>query len=117
MYQKKMYKNIYVRGSGLECQAVTAQERLRGTTLCPRSVVAGRSYPASEVSSSWEETPQVRGQGRVGEATSRPRPGTVTLRSHPEPEARSGSWEEPEARANGWEEQPEERWLRRHRRA
>ena len=41
----------------------------------------------------------------------------MTLRSHPEPEARSGSWEEPEARANGWEEQPEERWLRRHRRA
>ena len=41
----------------------------------------------------------------------------MALRSHPEPEARSGSWEEPEARANGWEEQPEERWLRRHRRA
>ena len=30
------------------------------------------------------------------------------------------SWEEPptpEARAGGWEEQPEEQWLRRHRRA
>ena len=38
----------------------------------------------------------------------RPRPGAVTLRSHPEPEARGGSWEEPptpEARAGGWEEQ------------
>ena len=40
----------------------------------------------------------------------RPRPGAVTLRSHPEPEARGGSWEEPpttEARASGWEEHPE----------
>ena len=38
------------------------------------------------------------------------------MRSHPEPEARGGSWEEPpmpEAR----EEQPEEWWLSRHRRA
>ena len=44
----------------------------------------------------------------------------MTLRSHPKPEARGGSWEEPptpEARAGGREEHPEERWLRRHRRA
>ena len=44
----------------------------------------------------------------------------VTLRSHPEPEARGSSWEEPptpQARAGGWEEQPEEWWLRRRRRA
>ena len=44
----------------------------------------------------------------------------MTLRSHPEPEARGSSWEEPptpEARAGGREEQPEERWLQRHRRA
>ena len=42
------------------------------------------------------------------------------MRSHPEPEARGGSWEEPpmpEARAGSREEQPEERWLRRHGRA
>ena len=71
----------------------------------------------SEVRGGREETPQVRGQGQLREATLRQRPGVVTLRSHPEPQARSGSWEEPEARANGWEEQPEERWLRRHRRA
>ena len=34
----------------------------------------------------------------------------MTLRSHPEPKARGGSWEEPptpEARAGGQEEQPE----------
>ena len=46
--------------------------------------------------------------------------GAVTLRSHPKPEARRSSWEEPptpEARASGQEKQPEERWLRRHRRA
>ena len=44
----------------------------------------------------------------------------VTLRSNPEPEARGGSWKEPpmpEGRARSWEEQPEERWLRRRRRA
>ena len=42
------------------------------------------------------------------------------MRSHPEPEARGGSWEEPpmpEARVGGREEQPKERWLLRHRRA
>ena len=42
------------------------------------------------------------------------------MRSHPDPEARGGSWEEPltpEAKAGGWEEQPKERWLSRHRRA
>ena len=62
----------------------------------------------SEVSSSSrEELPRVRGQGRPGEATSRPRPGAVTLRSHPEPEARAG----------GCEEHPEERWLHDCRRA
>ena len=44
----------------------------------------------------------------------------MTLRSHPEPEAKGGSWEEPptpEARVSGWEEHHKERWLRRHRRA
>ena len=44
----------------------------------------------------------------------------MTLSSHPEPEARGGSWEEPplpDARAGGWEEQSEEWWLHRHRRA
>ena len=44
----------------------------------------------------------------------------VTLRSHPEPEARGGSWKKPslpEARAGGWEEQPKKWWLHRRRRA
>ena len=65
--------------------------------------------PASEVSGGWEETLRIRGQGRPGEATSPPRPGAVTLRSHPKPEARGGSWEErptSQARASGREEHP-----------
>ena len=81
-------------------------------------MAAGRSYPASEVKGGvQEETPRVRGKGC-------PRPGSVTLRSHPEPEARGGSWVEPpmpKARAGSREEQPEElpeeQWLRRRRRA
>ena len=61
----------------------------------------------SEVRGGREETPQVRGQGQLREATLRQRPGVVTLRSHPEPQARSGSWEEP----------CKELWLSRHMRA
>ena len=57
-------------------------------------MAAERSYPASKVSGCREETPRVRGQGLPGEATSHPRPGVVTLRSHPEPEARGSGWEE-----------------------
>ena len=62
---------------------------------------------------------EVRG-GREKPPHTRGRPRAVTLRSHPEPEARGGSWEEPptpEARAFGREEQPGERWLSRRRRA
>ena len=48
-----------VRGNGLECQAAVVQERPGGATQRPRSgVVAERSYPASEVSGGWEETPR-----------------------------------------------------------
>ena len=63
----------------------------------------------SEATGGQEETPHIRGQGRPGEATSRPRPGVVTLRSHPKPEARGGSWEEPptpEARASSQRSNP-----------
>ena len=67
----------------------------------PASEVWGggqEELPASEANGGREETPSVRAQGRLGEATSHPRPGAVILRSHPEPEARAG----------GREEQPEE---------
>ena len=60
-----------------------------------------------------EELPQVRGQGRLGEATSHLRPGAVALRSHPALEAGAA----PEARGGVWEEQLEERWLCGHRSA
>ena len=79
----------------------------RGATLRLRSVAVGRRYPATEPSGGQEKTPRVLGQGQPGEVTLHPRPGVVTLRSHPKPEARAGSWEE----------QPMEWWLRRHRRA
>ena len=108
-------------GSQEELPSVRGQWQPGGATLLPRSgEAAKRSYPASEVRGSQEETPQVQGQGQPGEATWHQRPGAVTLRSHPEPEARGSSWVEPptpEARARGQEEHPEERWLRRPRRA
>ena len=65
-----------VRDSGLECQAATAQERLRGATPPPRSGAMARrrypipeardggrgSHPASEVrSGGWKEQPHVQG--------------------------------------------------------
>ena len=70
-------------------------------------MAAERSYSASRVRGGPKETPQVRGQGWPGEATSRPRPGAVALRSHPVLEARG----------HGREEPPEERWLRGRRSA
>ena len=76
------YPTSEVRGSGLECQAASAQEQWRGATLSPRSVVAGRSHLV----------PKARG-GDPEES----------------PQARGGKWEEPatpEPRASGWEEQP-----------
>ena len=46
---KRSTSTSEVRGSGRECQAATAQERLRGATPPPRSgVAAGRSYPTSK---------------------------------------------------------------------
>ena len=46
---RRSYPTSEVRGSGPECQAVTAQERLRGATPRPRSgAVDERSYPKSE---------------------------------------------------------------------
>ena len=76
---QRSYPMFEVRGSSLECQAATAQERPRGATLRLRSEAAGRSLLA-------------------------PRPGAVTLRSHPEPEARGGDLEEPPRdRGQGWQ--------------
>ena len=88
----------------------------REETPCPEvRAAARRSYPTSEASGGREEKPRVRDQGWPGEATSRLRPGAVTLRSHPKPEARGSSCEEPPMPEA--EEQPKQWWLRRHRRA
>ena len=50
-----------VRGSGLECQAATVQERPKGATPWPRSgVMAERSHPKSEArGGGQEELPRV----------------------------------------------------------
>ena len=99
---KRSYPRSEVRGSGLECQAVMAQERLRGATLRPRSGVAGKRHPTSEVrGGGQEELPHVLGQGRLGGDTPRPRSGAAR-RSHLSPEAKGGDPEEPpQARGQG----------------
>ena len=108
-----------------------AQEGPRGATLSSRSgAVARRRQLTSKVSGGreetphiqgqgcgWEELPSIRGQwqpggdtpiqgqGWPGEATSHPKKGVVTLRSHPEPEARGSTWEEqPKEAQEGLEE-------------
>ena len=52
-----------VRGSGRECQAVTAQEQTRGVTPCLRSgAAAGRSYPMPEArGGGQDEQPHIQG--------------------------------------------------------
>ena len=92
---ERSYPMSEVRGSGRQCQTVTAQERPRGATPRPRSgqgggVVPERRYPASEV--------------RGGDK-----------RSYPASEVRGSGWEEiphapkPEARGSSREEQPHAR--------
>ena len=86
-----------VRGSGLECQAATAQEQPRGATLHLRSgAAAERSYPASEVrGGGQEELPRVQGQWQPGGDTPRPRSGAAAKRSYPASEGSSGREELP----------------------
>ena len=64
---ERSYPTSEVRGSGLECQAATAQERPRGATLCPRSGAAGRRHPASEVRGGGRgQQPEVAVQAQKG---------------------------------------------------
>ena len=98
---KRSYPMSEVRGSSLECQAVMAQERLRGATrgqgrqlrgATPRprpGTVAGKSYLASKV----------RGW--------RPRPGEAAGRRNPTSEVRGGGREEsPCVQGQGWRPRP-----------
>ena len=94
---------------------------------------AERSYPGSEARGGGrEELPRVRGQWRPGGDNPRLRSGVAAEKSYPVSEARGGGREElprvqgrgaweshlaPEARGGSQEAQPEEQWLRRHRRA
>ena len=76
------------------------ESKVRGSGLEELSLVRGQWQTGGD-------TPRLRSGQGPGGVTSRPRPGTVTLRSHPGPEARGGSWEEPptpEARAGSREE-------------
>ena len=72
-------------------------------------MAAERSYPATEVSGSREETPHARGQGQwLRGATPHLRPGAVAERSYPASEI-SGSQEETpriRGRGSGQEELP-----------
>ena len=91
---ERSYPTTEVRGSGLECQAATAQGRPRGATLRPRSgVAAGRRHPESEVRGDGrEELPCFGGQGQQPKgATPHLRPGAVPERSHPTSEARAAT--------------------------
>ena len=61
---KRSYPSPKVRGSGLECQAETAQEQPRGGTPRPRpGVVAVKSNPTSKVRrGGGEEIPLIQGK-------------------------------------------------------
>ena len=109
---EKSYPTSEVSGSGLECQAAMAQERLRGGTLHPRSgVAAERCYPASEVSGDQEELPQVRGQGRQPRGVTLPPRSVVPGRKHPASEVRVGLEKPlvPETRGSDPKEPPQAR--------
>ena len=97
---ERSYPRPEVRGSGLECQAVKAQERLRGATLRPRSVATGRSYRASEVRGG-----EGQGRQRSGVAAGRRHPASevwaAAERSYPASEVRGGREETSRVRGPG----------------
>ena len=90
----KSYPTSKVRDSSLECQAVMAQERLRGAAPCPRpGVMALRSHPVPKArGGAQEEPPCAGGQGlQPGGATPRLRPGAAAGRSNPRNIGRTGT--------------------------
>ena len=77
--------------------------------LRPRTSMAEKSYPTSEVRGSAREYQDVMAQEQPRGAALRPRSGAVAGRSYPISEVRGGSWEElptSEVRGGGREEQP-----------
>ena len=93
--------------TALDLASITSHIRGQGQRLrvpgCDGAGTAERSYPASEVTDGGrEELSRVRGQGRLGGDSLHQRSGVAGRN---------------EARAGSREEKPEERWLRRRRRA
>ena len=112
---KRSYPTSEVRGSGRECQAVKAQEqlrgavphlrsggRLRGATLLPRSEAAmrgvtqhPRSGAAAGRSCPTPTSPRPGAAvGRSNPTPPRPRPGVAAGRTNPMPEARGSGQED-----------------------
>ena len=86
---ERSFPTLEVRGSGLECQAVTVQEWPRRDTLHPRSVAPGG------------DTPRLRSGAAAERATLHPR-SVAAWRRHPEFEVRGGDLEEtPHIRGQG----------------
>ena len=81
-----------VRGSGRECQAVMAQERLRGATPCPKSGAEARRTPCLR-GGDQEELLPVRGQRQWPRVPGCDGAGKAK-RSYPTPEARGGGRED-----------------------
>ena len=101
---------------GQICLLWTKRRRMRAGTLS----AAERSYPKSKIRGRGLECQAAMMPEQPRGATLRLRSGVADERSYPEAEVRGDGWEEPptlQPRANGGEKQPEERWLRRHRRA
>ena len=88
-----------VRGSGRECQAVMAQERLRGATPCPKSGAEARRTPCLR-GGDQEELLHVRGQRQWPRVPGCDGVGTAE-RTYPMPEARSHGPEEEQPHLQG----------------
>ena len=79
---KRSYPTSEGRGSGRECQTVTAQERPRRATPRLRPGAEAGRTPGLK-GGSQEELPHIRGQGqRLGGATLSPRPGAAAGRNN-----------------------------------
>ena len=101
---ERSYPRPEVRGSGLECQAVKAQERLRGATL-----VQGQWRPGGATVRLRSEVAKVRGgkgQGwRPGGDTPRPRSGRQPRGATPHPRSGAAGRRHPASEGRGGEGQ------------
>ena len=97
---KRSYPTSEVRGSGRECQAATAEERIRGATPRLRSGAEAGRTPFLK-GGSQVELPHVRGQGQRPRVPDCEGAGTAE-RSYPTSEVKGGGREElPRVRGQG----------------